>query len=181
MHSIKASFSVLALALIAIAQNTAPEHAQLTPLPPKPTCVVILRNGACADLWRNYNEALAQRQREELQLYVNRQKEIASSQASAPLQRQIADLNKLVADQQEQIRKLQEQMQTDAATALQQRQADGTTALQTKSAAHTQGLEQGMGIGSGSALILCGIALGIRKLTRTFKITERVKAQSASA
>ena len=170
MHTIKASFFLLALTFLAVAQNTAPEQAQLTPVPSKPTCVIILRNGACADLWRNYNEAVAQRQREELQLYVKRQKEIASSEATAPLQQQIADLNKLVADQQEQIRKLQVNMQADA-----------TTALQAKSAAHTQGIEQGTGIGFGFALILCGIAFGVRKLTRTFTITEKAKVQSASA
>ena len=62
--------------------------------------------GSCADLCNAYNQALQQRQREELQLYVNRQKELASSQATAPLQQQIADLNKLVTDQQEQIKKL---------------------------------------------------------------------------
>jgi flagellar biosynthesis chaperone FliJ len=42
---------------------------------------------------------------------VNRQKELASQQATAPLQQQIADLNKLISDQQAQIAKLQQQMQ----------------------------------------------------------------------
>ena len=46
---------------------------QLTPVPPKPTCVVILRNGACADMWRNYNQAVAQRLGEQIKLYANRQ------------------------------------------------------------------------------------------------------------
>ena len=68
---------------------------QLTQVPPKPTCVIILRNGSCADLWRAYNQALALRTREEIQIYVSRQKELASQQATAPLQQQIDDLNQL--------------------------------------------------------------------------------------
>jgi hypothetical protein len=79
-------------------------------------------------------QAFQQRKRDELQLYVNRQKQLASSQATAPLQQQIGDLNKLIADQQGQVKKLQEQMQ-----------AESTTALQAKSAAHLQGLQQGSG------------------------------------
>src|SRR6266852_96958 len=154
---------------------------QLTQVPPKPTCTQIFNTGSCADLWRDYNQAVQQRTREEVQLYVNRQKELASSQATAPLQQQIADLNKLVTDQQGRIRKLQEQMQADSATALQQTQAASTVALQGKSAAHTQGLEQGAGIGMASALILFGVIVGIRRLTRNFSIIEKPQARSASA
>ena len=85
-------------------------------------------------MWRNYNQALAQRRREEIQLYVNRQKQLASEAASAPLQQQIADLNKLIADQQSQLKKLHDQMQTDAAEA-----------VASKSAAHNDGLWTGVG------------------------------------
>jgi hypothetical protein len=88
---------LFSIGLLSLAQGT----QQLTQVPPKPTCTPILTNGACANLWRNYNQALAQRQREELQLYVERQKALASQAASAPLQQQITDLNKLVADQQD--------------------------------------------------------------------------------
>src|SRR5229473_1382086 len=82
---------------------------QLTPVPPKPTCNAnnIFNGQMCADSIRAYNQALAQRQQEEMQLYVNRQKQQASAQATAPLQQQIASLNKLTADQQAQIKTLQ--------------------------------------------------------------------------
>jgi hypothetical protein len=110
---------------------------------------------------------------ERLQLYVNRQKELASSQATAPLQQQIADLNKLVTDQQAQIKKLQDQMQSDSATAQQQIQIASATA-------RTAGLEQGAGIGMGSALLLFGLVFGIRKLTRSFTVTKKPQARAAS-
>lgn len=141
---------------------------QLTQVPPKPTCMQIFNTGSCTDLWRNYNQAVQLRTREEVQLYVNRQKELASSQATAPLQQQIADLNTLIADQQRQIKKMQEQMQVDSAAA-----------LRASSAAHTEGLQLGTGIGVGAALLLLGVSLGIRKLARTFTLVE--KARSASA
>jgi hypothetical protein len=84
----------LLLSTVAIAQQT----PQLTEVPPKPTCTLLFQTGSCADLWRNYNQAFARRQQEELQLYVNRQKELASQAATAPLQQQIADLTTLTAD-----------------------------------------------------------------------------------
>ena len=61
-------------------------------------------------------------------------KELASQQATAPLQQQIADLNKLISDQQAQIAKLQQQMQ-----------ADSTAATQARDAAHSAGLRDGAG------------------------------------
>ena len=151
--------------------------AQLTQVPPKPTCTPLLRNGSCADLWRNYNDAVAQRTREELQLYVNRQKELASSQATAPLQQQIADLNKLVTDQQEQIKKLGEQMQAQAAADQQQTQANAAAALQAKSAA----LREGLTIGAGAMLVLFGLVFGIKKLTQNFSVTKKPQSRAASA
>src|SRR5216683_7714334 len=96
--------------LVAAGQQT----PQLTVVPPKPTCTLLFKTGSCADLWTNYNQAVARRQQEEIQLYVNRQKELASQAATAPLQQQIADMTKLSADQQTQISKLHEQMQSDA-------------------------------------------------------------------
>lgn len=118
-------------ASLSLAQQSAPP-VQLTQVPAKPTCTPLLRNGSCANLWRNYNDSVAQRTREELQLYVARQKELASSQATAPLQQ-------LISDQQAQIKQLQEQMQSDSAAA-----------LQAKSDAHREGLQYGGGIGAGS-------------------------------
>jgi len=143
---------------------------QLTQVPPKPTCIpnALFSSAACNDLWNAYNQAFQQRTREELQLYVNRQKQLASSQASAPLQQQIADLNKLVADQQSQVKNLQEQMQVDT-----------TAALQAKANAHTVGLQQGSGIGVGATLLLFGLVFGIRRLMQNFTVTKKARAASA--
>jgi hypothetical protein len=147
------------------------ESAQLTPVPPQPTCTQIFNTGTCADLWRNYRQALAQRQREEAQLYINRQREQASSEATAPLQQQIGDLHKLVGDQQGQIKKLQENMQ-------QQIQADSAAAQQAKSSAHSQGLQQGTGIGVAVSLVLYGLIVVVRKLTGK---TSKGKPQTLAA
>ncbi len=43
-------------------------QVQLTQVPPKPTCTLIFNTGSCSDLRRNYNQAVQQRTREELQL-----------------------------------------------------------------------------------------------------------------
>lgn len=155
------------------------QSGQLTSVPPRPTCTPIFNTGSCADLWRNYNQALAQRQREELQLYVNRQKELASEAATAPLQQQIDDLKKLSADQQEQIVKLQAQIQADAATLLETKKADAAVAAEGQLTAHRQGLWQGLGIGAGGLLILILMIFGVRRLSHNFTITK--KSQSASA
>jgi hypothetical protein len=168
----------------------AQENVQLTQVPPRPTCTPILRNGSCSDLWRTYNQALAQRQREVMQIYVNRQKELASEAATAPLQQQIADLNKLVSDQQGQIKSLQDQMQeqakADAAAALQVKETDAADAASAKAAAalseataHKEGLVRGLEIGAGGMFLLFAVIFGIVKFSRSFTITN--KAQSASA
>ena len=149
-------------ASLSLAQQSA-APAQLTQVPPKPGCTPLLRNGSCADLWRNYNDAVAQRTREELQLYVARQKELASTQATAPLQQ-------LINNQQGQIKKLQEQMQTDSAAA-----------LQAKSDAHREGLQYGGGIGAGSMLVIFGLVFGIKKLTQNFSVTKKPQSRAASA
>ncbi len=185
--------ATLSLLLLSVVLTSAAQtNIQLTPVPPKPTCTPILTNGACANLWQNYNQALGQRQREELQLYVNRQKELATSAATAPLQQQITDLNKLVTDQQDQIKKLQDQMQADATAALQAvsqtkesdaeaRKADADAALAAKSAAHRQGMWQGLGIGSGGVLLLLIAIFVVRRLARSFTITKKSQASGASA
>jgi CHASE3 domain sensor protein len=166
---------------------------QLTQVAPKPTCTPILTNGACANLWRNYNQALAQRQREELQLYVERQKALASEAASAPLQQQITDLNKLVADQQDQIKKLQDQMQADAAAALQAKHDEAAAAVAeakkeaaaesavAQAAAHKQGMWKGIGIGAGAMLLLVILGFIVRRFTRGLTITKKPQASGASA
>src|SRR6267378_4142790 len=143
---------------LAIGQQT----PQLTVVPPKPTCTLIFQTGSCADLWRNYNQAVARRQSEEIQLYVNRQKELASQAATAPLQQQIADLTKLSADQQAQISKLHEQMQSDATAATEGRQN-----------AHQQGLLEGIAIGGAGVLILIAVVVGVRRISRSFTITKK--------
>src|SRR6266496_180735 len=171
-------FFVLVFGLTAMAQDSAPPVQQAqTQVPPKPTCHLFFSTGPCADMWRNYNQALAQRQREELQLYVNRQKAVASSNATAPLQQQIADLNKLTADQQAQIKKLNDQIQSDANAAIQTQTADSAAVLKATSDAHTQGLEQGTGVGAGAMLLLVGVIYGIRRLT----VTKKPQTRAASA
>lgn len=135
---------------------------QLIPVPPKPTCVVILRNGACADMWRNYNQAVAQRLSEQIKLYANRQAQLEA----APLQQRVTDLTKLTNDEQAQIKSLQEQMQADSAAALVE-----------KSAAHREGLEYGSGIGAGTTLLIFGVIFGFRN----FSVTKKPQSRAASA
>jgi hypothetical protein len=154
---------------------------RITEVPPKPTCTQIFNTGPCADLWRNYNQAVQQRPREELQRHVNRQKELASTQATAPLQQQISDLKKLAEDERQQIEKLQDRMQVDSAAAVRQMQADSTAILQARSFAHTEGLLQGAGIGVGGTLLLFGLMFGVRKLRRNFTVIKKPQARAASA
>jgi flagellar biosynthesis/type III secretory pathway protein FliH len=151
----------------------AEEPTQLTQVPPQPTCTQIFNTGTCADLWKNYRQALAQRQREEAQLYINRQKELASAEATAPLQQQIADLHKLVGDQQGQIKKLQDKMQ-------EQIQADAAAAEQGRSVAHSQGMQQGAGIGVAASLVLYGLIFAVRKLAGKAG-TNKPQVRAASA
>ena len=153
-------FLVFAASLSFAQQPDAP--AQLSPLPPKPHCRYILSNGTCADLWRNYNQAVAQRLGEQIKIYADRQAQLAS----APLQQQVTDLTKLTADEQTQIKNLQEQMQADSAAALQE-----------KSAAHRDGLEYGSGIGTGIMLLICGVIFGLRN----FSVTKKPQSRAASA
>jgi hypothetical protein len=161
---------VFAASLSLAQQSEAP--VQLTQVPPKPTCIpyALFSGAACNDLWDTYKQALALRQQQDLQLYVNRQKELASVQASAPLQQQIANLNKLNADQQAQIKSLHEQMQ-----------AETVAASQSSVTAHTTGLQQGAGIGAGATLLLFGLIFGIRRLTQSFSVTKKPQARAASA
>ena len=149
-------------------QSEAP--VQLIQVPPKPTCspVALFSGADCQDRWNIYNQAVAQRQQQDLQLYVSHQKEIASAQASAPLQQQIASLSKLVSDQQAQVKNLHEQMQ-----------AQTVAASQSALAAHKDGLQQGVGIGLGSALLVFALVYTIRRMTKTFTITKKASAASA--
>jgi hypothetical protein len=101
---------------------------------------------------------------------VNRQAELASTQAIAPLQQHIADLTKLTIDEQTQIKGLDEQMQ-----------AESTAALQEKSAAHREGMEYGSAIGAGVTLALFGLIFGIRRLTQNFTVTKKPHTRIASA
>jgi hypothetical protein len=143
---------------VAIGQQT----PQLTVVPPKPTCTLLFQAGSCYDLWRNYNQAVARRQQEEIQLYVNRQKELASQAATAPLQQQIADLTILTEGQQSQIRKLQQKIESDA-----------PAALEARLNAHQQGLWEGVAIGGAGVLILIAVVLGVRRISRSFTITKK--------
>lgn len=151
MRHIQAALFLLVVCLTAIAQDASPTEpqqtqAQLTQIPPKPTCnpaALALFGGGpdCQDRWNIYNQAVAQRQREELQLYVNRQKDIATTQATAPLLQQI--------------KKLQEQMQTEA-----------SAALQARTDAHKEGVQQGAATGVVGTLALVGLIFGVRRRLR---------------
>ena len=158
-------------------------NTQMIHVPPKPTCdrVSIFATNACKDLWNNYEQAAQERAQQELQIYVNRQKELASTQATAPLQQQIADLNKLATDQQNQIRKLTADQQSQIKTLNEQIQTQMIAASQSKLAAHDEGLRQGVGIGLGATLVLFGLVYGIRKLTRNFIVSKREQVKTASA
>ena len=123
-------------------QSAAP--LRLTQMPPRPTCSPSAFSGAdCQDRWHIYNQA--------------------AHQVAAPLQQQIEDLNKLTTDQQAQIKKLSDQIEADSVVAIQAK-LDYATAVRAKTAAHTEGLEQGIGIGVGATLILCGLIFAIRRL-----------------
>jgi len=146
---------------------------QLPPVPTRPPCTLLFKTGPCADSWRDYRLAVAQWN----QLYIKRQQEMAASKASAPLEQQIADLNKLTTD----LKKLADDEHQQLTTLQQQMQADATTAMQAKADAHTQGLQEGAGIGVGAALLMFGLVFGIRKLMRNFAITKKPQARAASA
>lgn len=120
-------------------------------------------------MWRNYNQALQQHNLQVAQQYVNKQKDLAASQATAPLQQQIAGLNQLITEQQGQITKLNAQIQADA-----------TALVQATSVAHTHGLEQGAGIGVVASLLLYGIFILVKRLTGTAPVN-KPQARAASA
>jgi len=167
----------LLLLLILGTSNLVAQQQPLTQVPPKPTCTLIFKTGPCADLWRAYNQALAQRQREEIQLYVERQKELASQAASAPLQQQIADLNRLVSEQQAQLTKLQRQIEADAASAVQVKEVDAAA----KADARQRGLWLGYSLGWGSAMVILVICFAISRLLRSRGRTSKPQASGASA
>jgi hypothetical protein len=87
------------------------------------------------------------------------------------------DLNKLVSDQQEQIKKLSDQIQADAGASLQTKNDDANTALREKRSA----FEEGFGIGAGVLLALSGIIFGITRLTRNFTVSKKPQSRAASA
>ena len=69
--------------------------------------------------------------------------------------------------------------QADAIAALQAKFDSATAVRQVKTAAHTEGLQQGAGIGMGASLLLFGLIFGIRRMmTSPFK---KPQARAASA
>jgi hypothetical protein len=133
----------------------------LTQVPPRPSCSdSVFSSASCQDRWRLYNQA--------------------AHQVSAPLQQQIEELNKLATDQQAQIKVLSDQIQADSIAAFQAK-VDSATALKAKDLAHTEGLQQGAGIGMGAALFLVALIFGIRQLTRQLTVTKKPQARAASA
>lgn len=60
-------------------------ETHLTPLPPKPGCIPFYNGSPCDVAIKNYNQAVQQRNREQIQLYVN-QHALVTVEATAPLQ-----------------------------------------------------------------------------------------------
>jgi hypothetical protein len=83
--------------------------------------------------------------------------------------------------QQAQIKKLNDQIQSDATAALQAKSDYATAVVQAKMAAHTEGLQEGAGVGVGVTLLVFALMLGVRRLTRNFTVTKKPKARAASA
>ena len=52
--------------------------------------------------------------------------------------------------------------------------------LQAKAAAYTKGLQQGAGIGMGTALLLFALMFGIKRLTRRLTVTKKPQARAAT-
>jgi len=146
---------------------------QLPPVPTRPSCTQLFKTGPCANSWNDYHQAVAQWN----QLYIKRQQQLAASQASAPLQQQIGDLNKLTTD----LKKLSDDEHQQITMMTEQMQTDSAAATQAKSAAHTEGLQQGAGIGVGATLLLFGLIFGIKKLMGVFTVSKKPQARSASA
>jgi hypothetical protein len=146
-------------ASLSFGQSAAP--VQLMQVPPKPTCNPsnMFDGGTCRDSINAYNQVLQQRQQQEIQLFVARQEEWASP----PLQPRIAD-------QQSQIRKLQEQMQVDL-----------TAAIQDQVAAHREGFIFGIDLGVSSTLAFLALIFGIRKLKQSISVIKKPQSDAASA
>jgi hypothetical protein len=135
---------------------------KLTQVPPKPSCSDSAFSSAnCQDRWRLYNQA--------------------AHQATAPLQLQIEELTRLATDQRTQIKALRDQIETDSSAAFQAKVDSATAALQATAAAHSEGLQQGAGIGMGASLLLFALIFGIRRLTRKLTVTKKPQARAASA
>src|ERR1700732_2438165 len=117
---------------------------QLTQVPPEPTCSRSLFSGDCQHRWNIYNEALLRRTREELQ-----KERSPSPQGPGLLAYQKAEI------------------QADAIAALQATFDSADAVRQAKTEAHTEGLQQGAGIGMGASLLLFGLIFGIRRMMRT--------------
>ena len=156
MRLIKTALFVLAIGLASFAQDATQQQTQLTQVPPKPSCNpdALFHTKACEDLWEAYNTALGQRQKEELQLYISKQKETATAQATAPLLQKISE-------QQEQIKRLQAELPM------------------TRAAAHQDGMVEGGAYSGGGILILFGIIFLVRKLTSGFTVTKKSRGASA--
>jgi hypothetical protein len=81
-----------------------------------------------------------------------------------------ASLQPQMADQQSQIKKLQERMQVDL-----------TTAIEDKAAAHREGFIFGIDLGVSSTLTSFALIFGIRKLKQNFSVIKKPQSHDASA
>jgi hypothetical protein len=114
----------------------------IPPVPAKPGCLVWFAGDPCDQLIQQYNQAIAQRQQQEWQV-----------QATAPLEKQVAGQQKLIADQKNQIQALQLKLDSQTSEALQ-------------SQARSQAFVDGIGAVIGAGLAFLVTVIGFRRLTR---------------
>lgn len=108
----------------------------------KPNCLVWYAGDPCDQQMQQYRQAAEAGKQQEWQ-----------SSVTAPLQKQIADQQKLISDQQHQIKILQLKMESQTLEASQ-------------SQARNEALLNGIGAGVGAALALIVAVAGFRKLAR---------------
>src|ERR1700730_11130390 len=84
-------------------------------------------------------------------------------------------------DLRAQIKEQSDEIQADSIVELQAKFDSANAVRQARTAAHTEGLQQGAGIGVGATLLLFGLVFGIRRLIRTSPGLGNSKARAASA
>jgi hypothetical protein len=124
-------------------------------MPPKPTCNPSLFSGAnCQDQWSIYNQAAHSGG--------------VATEGTPSIRFQVG--SGFLA------------YHADALVALQTKFDSATAVREAEAAAHTEGFQQGAGVGVGATLLLFGLIFGIRRLTRnvTATVTQKFQARAVS-